>query len=191
MNEVREPVLSEADLPQAPPAGAGASPELLDLLCRERADFVNYKRRVERERADDRERARLDLLRELLPLLDDIDRAIAQQPAELLEHPWAQGVALSHRRLSDALRRVGLERVGAEGEPFDPTVHEAVLHQGQADDEQQVVTSVFRPGYRLGGHLLRPAQVVVGGAPRTEAEQRPPGDGSRRHSSRRRLSRRE
>jgi molecular chaperone GrpE len=139
---------------------------VLDALRRERADFINYKRRIASERIEDRERARQDLVRELLPSIDDLDRALAHMPDDLRGHPWAQGVALARERFLDALTRIGVERIGTEGEHFDPSIHEAVVYQEHPDATEQHVASVLRPGYRLGPQLLRPAQVVVTGPPR-------------------------
>jgi molecular chaperone GrpE len=135
----------------------------VEQLQRERADFLNYKRRVDRERREDREKTRQDVLRELLPAIDDLDRALAHLPADLRGHPWAEGVSLARMRFLDALRRLGVEQVGSEGERFDPAVHEAIVYHGDASTTEQWVQSVVRPGYRLGSRLLRPAQVVVAG----------------------------
>ena len=187
MSEAVEAVPSEGRLPDGLETDAAPSSELLEVLRRERADFINYKRRVERERAEDRERARLDLLRELLPLLDDLDRAMEQVPADLADHPWAQGVALSHRQVGETLRRLGLERVGTEGDPFDPAVHEAVTYNAQPDGAEPSVVRVLRPGYRVCGQLLRPAQVVVGGPARQDTGEQAPPRGSQ-HRSRTRSS---
>jgi molecular chaperone GrpE len=136
----------------------------LEQLKRERADFLNYKRRVERERAEDRERTR-----------DDIDRALAHLPEDLRGHPWAAGVSLARDRFLEALRKLGVERVGNTGERFDPEVHEAVVYQTDPDAREQRVKNVMRPGYRLGPRLLRPAQVIVAGREGTlqEAHQWP------------------
>lgn len=147
------------------PATEESASDLLDLLRRERADFLNYKRRVDRERADDRARLQMDMLRRLLPLLDELDRALVQAPSDLQTHPWAQGVTLSHQKLMAALRELGVERVGAEGEHFDPELHEAVFYNTQPDADAPRVTTVTRAGYRLGDQLLRPAQVGVAGPP--------------------------
>jgi molecular chaperone GrpE len=135
----------------------------LEQLQRERADFLNYKRRVDRERAEDRDKTRQEVLRELLPAIDDLDRALAHQPAELRGHPWAEGISLARMRFLDTLRRLGVEQVGSEGERFDPAVHEAIVYHGDSSTTEQWVQSVVRPGYRLGSRLLRPAQVVVAG----------------------------
>ncbi len=138
-------------------------PETPDLLVRERAAFRNYRSRVERERKDDRELARADLLRRLLPLLDDLDRATAHRPSDLESHPWAEGVVLIGRRLADLLRDLGVERIGVEGEPFDPHVHEAVFYDRRPDVSGQTVARVIKAGYRQGNRLLRPASVTVVG----------------------------
>lgn len=144
-------------------AAGPTSDELLDLLRRERADFRNYQRRVADERAADAERARGRVLEPIFPLLDDLRRAFADVPAALKDDPWAQGIAILRSRLEGTLAELGLEPVGMVGEPFDPTRHEAVYHEPDPAADGQVVAVVMRPGYRLGGRLLRPAQVVVRG----------------------------
>jgi len=110
MCELHGSVANEKDVPvtvDGEPTDS-ATEQALDLLRRERANFLNYKRRVERERAEDRERARLELLEELLQMLDDLDRAMTHKPPRLATDQWAQGVALGHRRFVEALRGVGL-----------------------------------------------------------------------------------
>jgi molecular chaperone GrpE len=159
--------------------------ECLEQLKRERADFLNYKHRVDRERARDRERERLELLRDLVPAIDDLSRALDHTPADLAEHPWAQGIALARERFLDALRQVGVEPVGTAGERFEPSIHEAVMYQEQPSASDQHVESVLRPGYRVGPQLLRPAQVVVVGPPRGKTTRRHSDDGQgHRHRSR-------
>jgi molecular chaperone GrpE len=140
-----------------------SDPETLDLLVHERAAFRNYRRRVQREREDDRELTRADLLRRLLPLLDELDRATAHQPLDLESHPWAEGVVLIGRRLADLLRDLGVERIGVEGEAFDPHIHEAVFYDRHPDVSGQIVARVIKAGYRQGDRLLRPASVTVVG----------------------------
>jgi molecular chaperone GrpE len=139
------------------------------------------RRRVERERVEDRERTRLELLRQLLPLVDDLDRALAHLPPELVSHPWTQGVSLGQRRFVEALRQLGLERFGTNGDRFDPTVHEAVAYEERPDATEQLVLNVLRPGYRASGRLLRPAQVVVVGPP-SQSEHPPRSNGGTRQS---------
>jgi molecular chaperone GrpE len=141
-------------------------PGLLELLRRERADFLAYKRRVELERAADREHARAAVIELLLPLLDELDRAFDHLPPTLEPHAWVQGVALSRRRLEEVLRDWGLERLGVVGERFDPTLHEAVAYAQRPDLDEPVIAAVERAGYRLGPRLIRAARVSVIGPPR-------------------------
>jgi molecular chaperone GrpE len=164
MSEAHTPPLTVDDEPET------EVDRCLDQLRRERADFLNYKHRVDRDRAKDRERERLELLRQLVPAIDDLDRAMDHTPPELVAHPWAQGISLARERFLEALRQVGVERVGNAGERFDPSVHEAVMYQEQPGATDQHVNSVLRPGYRLGPQLLRPAQVVVAGPIRRHAD---------------------
>jgi molecular chaperone GrpE len=137
----------------------------LELLQRERANFLNFKRRVEQERAEERARGREDVLRALLPVIDDLDRALEQVPDDLIDHPWAQGITLARQQYVEALRRLGVEPVGEPGEPFDPARHEALEFEGSSSEAEPHVVRVARPGYRLNERLLRPAQVAVGALP--------------------------
>ena len=151
------------DRPETDEAAERATDELLDQLRRERADFLNYRRRVTEERAADADRARGRVLEPIFPLLDDLGRAFAEVPPDLEDDPWAKGIAMLRSRLESTLAGLGLEPVGTVGEPFDPARHEAVHHEPDPAANGQVVALVIRPGYRLGGRLLRPAQVVVRG----------------------------
>ncbi len=156
------------------PVDAQMSPEeLLERLRRERADFLNYKRRIERERAADVERARAEVVQRLLPVLDDLERALSQRPIDLERHPWGQGVGVIHRTLVDALRDLGVQRIGEEGEPFDPERHDALFYHQQADATDQLVANVIRAGYQLHDTLLRPAQVAVVGTADAGTETNP------------------
>jgi molecular chaperone GrpE len=153
---------TEMSQPQPQPNQEANADELLELLKRERADFLNFKRRVAREREEERQRIRGDLLTELLPLLDDLDRAVEHVPEELADQPWPRGVLMVDRRLHELLSRMGVEQVGAHGEAFDPSQHEALYYEETANGVEPRVTVVIRPGYRMGDRLLRPAQVGVG-----------------------------
>lgn len=177
----------QADRPETNEAAAPTNDQLVDLLRRERADFRNYQRRVADERAADAERARGRVLEPIFPLLDDLRRAFADVPSDLDENPWAQGIGMLRSRLDATLAGLGLELVGAVGEPFDPARHDAVHHEPDQTASGQAVALVIRPGYRLGGRLLRPAQVVVRGpvdgadvaADEPESESTGPSDGVR------------
>jgi molecular chaperone GrpE len=175
-----EPPVADTQEDLNVPEAAPGHEACVEQLKRERADFLNYKRRVDRERGEEREKTRQDVLRELLPAIDDLDRALAHLPPDLRGHPWVQGVSLARVRFLDALRRLGVERVGSEGERFDPSVHEAVVYHGDPSTTEQWVQSVVQPGYRLGSRLLRPAQVVVSG-PAEQSDNDSNGNGRHHH----------
>jgi molecular chaperone GrpE len=158
---------------------AAVGPDLIDQLRRERADFLNYKRRQERDRADDRVRERADVVARLLPLLDDLDRALGQLPPDLAANSWARGVALSRSQLVSALAGLGVERVGVEGEAFDPAMHEAQSFETRPGVASPRVAGVVRPGYRIGDRLVRPAQVNVVGPPPSAHPSAPSADQER------------
>jgi molecular chaperone GrpE len=171
----------EQEQDQAPVDAQPREGELLSLLQRERADFQNYRRRALQERAEERDRVRADVLVNLLPLLDDLDRALAQAPEDLTDNQWARGVLLSRQRLLDFLSRSDVERFGAEGEPFDPARHEALFYEELPEVTEPKVGSIIRPGYRVGQRILRPAQVgVIGPSEHATAENATGPDGEDR-----------
>ena len=136
---------------------------LIDQLQRERADFANFRRRVESERADARQRASRDILTQLLPVMDDFDRAIAAVPPDQPETGWITGTRMVGKKLASVLERAGVTPIPALGERFDPALHEAVATEpGTAGDH---VVEVYQGGYRLGGNVLRAAMVKTGDAP--------------------------
>jgi molecular chaperone GrpE len=133
--------------------------EYLDSLQRLKAEFDNFRKRTAREQAAMTERATESLVKELLPVLDDLERAL--EAAELHEEAkLEEGVALVHRALVETLRRHGLEQIETDG-AFDPHVHEALLAQPADDVAPGAVAQVLQKGYRLGDRVLRPARVVV------------------------------
>lgn len=133
----------------------------LDLAQRAQADFVNYKRRTSQELEQKIRDANAALLTQLLPILDDLDRALLNIPADIAEHPWSQGVTLIGQKLGNLLTQQGLEPIGAEGDLFDPRIHEAVAYEEHPTYDEGQVANVYRSGYRLRDRVLRPAQVVV------------------------------
>ena len=149
--------------------------EVIDLLRQERADFRNYRQRVADERVTDAERIRAELIGPLLPLIDDLDRAFAEVPKHLDDDPWVRGVSSARSRLGPLQGSLGLERVGAVGDMFDPTRHEAVVYEPDADADAATLAAVIQPGYAMHDRLLRPAQVVVRG-PILSAEAEPTPD---------------
>jgi len=133
--------------------------EYLDSLQRLKAEFDNYRKRSER---DQRERAALAterLVKELLPVLDDLERAL-EAASQHEEAKLEEGVRLVHRSLFEALRKQGIEVIETDG-AFDPHIHEALLAQPVEEAEPGSVVQVLQKGYRLGDRVLRPARVVV------------------------------
>lgn len=134
--------------------------EYLDSLQRERAAFLNYKRRIERERAEQSQSVAADLLLRLLPTLDDFYRAMNAVPQGGRDE-WLEGVALILRKLERFLADEGVVEIEALGQPFDPAFHEAIGVDADADAESGTITQVMRRGYRLGDRVLRTALVRV------------------------------
>jgi molecular chaperone GrpE len=144
-------------------AVAAQRDEYLALAQRTQADFENYRKRVARDAAAAELRGVSRLARELLPALDNLDRALAAA-GEGSDQLLLDGLRLTQRELRVALERVGIESYGAPGEQFDPEVHEAVAQQPCEGVPPGQVTEVFQVGYRLaGGGILRPARVMVAG----------------------------
>ena len=143
--------------------------EYLDALQRLKAEFENYKKRVSRDQADFVTRATEHLVKQLLPVLDDLERAL-EAAAEHEEAKLEEGVRLVYRALADALAKEGLVEVETEG-AFDPHMQEALLAQ-PSEAEEGTVIQVLQKGYKLGDRVLRPARVVVSaGAGSNEPEE--------------------
>jgi molecular chaperone GrpE len=123
------------------------------------ADFQNYKRRVEQEREEIARLANAALIINLLPIMDDLDRALENVDARLAGLTWLDGLRLIQRKFQALLEMNGVTEIEADGHDFDPNVHEAVTF-GPGEDNK--VISVIQKGYRLGGRVLRPSLVVVG-----------------------------
>jgi molecular chaperone GrpE len=133
--------------------------DLYDRLLRTTAEFDNYRKRVERERRDLVDATASDVVRDLLPVLDDFERALAAPgPAD---DAFRRGVELIHRRLLDVLRVRGVEPFDSVGQTFDPAVHEAVATEPVGRRREGEIVAELGRGYRLNGRLLRPARVKV------------------------------
>ena len=123
------------------------------------ADYQNFKRRVDQEREELARLANAALIINLLPIVDDLERALENVDARLAGLTWLDGVRLIHRKFQALLEMSGVGEIAADGEAFDPNVHEAVMF---GDGEDGKVIGVVQKGYKLGGRVLRPAMVVVG-----------------------------
>jgi molecular chaperone GrpE len=151
--------LQEEEVVEEEPAAEESAPAPDDSYLRLAADFDNYRKRVAREQVEWTSRANERLLNELLPVLDDLERAL-EAAAEHEEAKLEEGVRLVHRSLLGLVERHGLSEIEAEG-AFDPHVHEALLAQPGEGAEQGAVLQVLQKGYRLGDKVLRPARVIV------------------------------
>ncbi len=138
--------------------------ELYDRLLRTTAEFDNYRKRVERERREWSEAAIADVIRELLPVIDDFERALSvsvEPGAPAAAAQYRDGVDLIRRQLLEVLRRHGVEPFDAVGRDFDPEWHEAVITEPADGYREGEITAELRRGYRIGQRLLRPAMVKV------------------------------
>jgi molecular chaperone GrpE len=132
--------------------------DLEDRLKRAHADFDNARRRGERERSEYLQFAAMDLVRDILPVLDDFERALKVETADA---NYAKGVELIHQRLFDCLKRIGLEPIESAGKKFDPNLHQAVDREETQQVEDQTILSEYQRGYNFKGRPLRPAMVKV------------------------------
>jgi molecular chaperone GrpE len=135
------------------------------------ADFANYRRRTEQDREQNLGLANDALLSKLLAIVDDFDRALALMPPELERAGWTEGIVAIDRKLRQLLESEGLTPIEAQGQPFDPHQHEAIMQQPTADVPEGTVTQELQRGYRVRDRILRPAMVAVAVSPNNE--QRP------------------
>ena len=133
--------------------------EIKDLLQRSRAEFDNYRRRSEREKMEIGEYGATDLMRAVVTLLDDFDRALGVESTDMV---YSKGIELTHTRFVETLKKQGLEPIDSKGRKFDPNLHEAVDRVAMPDIEDEMVAEEFQKGYNYKGRLLRPAMVRVG-----------------------------
>ena len=135
---------------------------------RAQADFVNYKRRTEQEKEEIGQFTKATLALNLLPVLDDLERAFASIPSRLASHNWVDGIRLIERKLRTNLEAQGLSPIEAVGEPFDPHLHEAVR---QEKGEEGMVIEEVEKGYKFQDRVIRPSKVVVGNGELEEEEE--------------------
>lgn len=137
---------------------AAEKAELEDRLLRARAEFQNARARAERERSEYLQFAAMDLVKDLLPVLDDFERAMR---ADTADKDYARGVELIYQRMYDQLKKMGLEPIPTEGKLFDPNLHQAVDRVETTDAPDQSIAAEYQRGYLFKGKLLRPAMVRV------------------------------
>ncbi|MDX9991257.1 MAG: nucleotide exchange factor GrpE [Anaerolineales bacterium] len=132
--------------------------EYVDGLQRERADFTNFRRRVEAERSQTWAQASAETIKKILPVLDDLERASANRPAG---DSWAEGIEIIIRKFESILEKDGVIRIEALGQPFDPNLHEAIMQEESSEYESGTVTAILQQGYLYREQVLRPAMVKV------------------------------
>jgi molecular chaperone GrpE len=158
----------QAPEPQAEAGGedlAAQVAELKDRALRQAAELENYKKRTEREKAEFFKRANEGLVKDLLPVLDNLERALESASESPQADNLVQGVEMVHAELLKILERHGLEPMEALGQPFDPELHEAMMQQENPELEDNTVMAEAQKGYLFHGRLLRPAMVVVSKKP--------------------------
>ncbi len=155
----QEETTAENDLEKALAEEREKAEQLMDSLKRTQADFINYRRRSQLEIGNKVRANRCDVILELLPVLDDLERALAAVPERLKKQPWVEGVSMVERKFKAILESQGICAIEALGQPFDPNYHEAMRRD---KGEEGVILEEYRKGYKIQDKLLRPAQVVVG-----------------------------
>jgi molecular chaperone GrpE len=133
--------------------------ELTEALQRSQADLVNFRARTEREKSELTDYVKAQVVTDLLPLIDNLERALGHLPKELADNDWAKGVSSVAKQVQDTLAKLGVERIKTVGEPFDPGLHEAVSVDGETGEE--VVSEELQTGYQLGDTILRHSIVRV------------------------------
>jgi len=156
-----EPVASQEPIQSELESLKAQADEYLDGWQRARAEFVNYKKRMEREQSEARDRIAGDTLLRFLGVLDDLERALKDRPSDGDAASWAEGIELIYRKLSALVIAEGVEEIFAEGTSFDPVLHEALSHEQSDGHSEGQVIEVVQRGYRMGDRVLRPALVRV------------------------------
>lgn len=160
--QAKEPVNPlQTDDPQSPAVNNQLSEleERTADLQRLQAEFINYKNRVEAEKASLADFAKIQVVKDLLPVVDDLERALGHLPDSLKEDKWAQGAAKVYDRLKKQLAAMGVTEIEALNQSFDPNLHEAVQVEGEGD--QQIVSEVLQSGYKIADLVVRHAIVKV------------------------------
>jgi molecular chaperone GrpE len=134
--------------------------ELTDALLRERADAINVRRRAEDDKVKMASFYKAKVIRDLLPALDNLERALKHVPKDLAEHDYIKGVKNIARHFEQNLQSLGVEKIETVGQKFDPDLHEAI-HMEEGDGDEEVVSEELQPGYKIGDEVIRHAIVKV------------------------------
>ncbi|MDZ4765559.1 MAG: nucleotide exchange factor GrpE [Chloroflexota bacterium] len=142
-------------------AAQAQAKQYMDGWQRERAEFANFKRRTERERTETYQNASADVIKLLLPIIDDFERAMANLPADLVSNPWVSGVGMVGRKFERLLENFNVKAVDPLGDIFDPSLHEAISMEDSTSVESGRVIETLQRGYLVGERVLRPAMVRI------------------------------
>ena len=148
--------------------------ELTDRWKRSAAEFSNYRKRMEKERAELVKFSNALLITRLLPIVDDLQRAFQTLPGKLRQFTWVDGIALVERKLAATLEQEGLAPIEAHGKPFDPNLHQAIVYEETADADDGIVLEEFQTGYKLNDRVIRPTLVKVAQRVEKPAEEEEP-----------------
>jgi molecular chaperone GrpE len=137
------------------------SKEYFEGWQRERADFTNYKKRIERDQMQMAQAVNGTIIKKYLVVMDDLERALKNRPVDPEGSKWAEGIDLIYRKFQNILDNENVKRIPADDAEFDPNIHEAISHEDSADHESGQVIEVLQQGYMIGDRVLRPALVRV------------------------------
>jgi len=135
--------------------------EYLDGWQRARAEFANFKKRVDRETEESRQRITAEIILRYINVMDDLERALCNAPQDEKYHEWVSGIELIHQKFEAILESEGVESIETEGERFDPNLHEAISYEESEAFEGGSIIAVTQRGYKLGDRIIRPAMVRV------------------------------
>jgi molecular chaperone GrpE len=160
-----EDLQAESDEPETPPdeleQAKSEAAEYLDGWQRARAEFANYKKRIERENEEARQRITAEIILNYLGIMDDLERALENAPENDGVEEWVSGIELIYHKFAAILEAEGVEPIEAENERFDPNLHEAISYEESEDLEGGSIIAVTQRGYKLGDRIIRPAMVRV------------------------------
>lgn len=142
-------------------AAEAKAAENLEGWQRAVAELSNARKRFEKQRIEARNNATADIANDILPVLDDFDLTIANVPEEIAASDWFGGFSLVPRKLASVLERLNIEKITSVGEPFDPSIHNAIMREESAEYESGTVIREYQPGYKLRDRIIRPAVVAV------------------------------
>jgi molecular chaperone GrpE len=135
--------------------------EFSDGWQRERAEFANYRKRIERDRETEKQNSKIDIIKKYLAVNDDFERAMKNIPQDSVQAAWLQGLQLINQKLKTLLEGEGITPIPAENKAFDPVLHEAISHEDNPDFESGQIIEVVQKGYTIGDRVIRPALVRV------------------------------